>query len=296
MTRKTQPVDPDAGFDTSGIKMLCRQAQCGTTFIARLKHAPFPDPSDPKATYDDDRVLVHVPARFDPKQPLRVVVFFHGHTAEIENQLVGDYDLPGQVDAAGRNVILIAPQMARNVADSNPGKLARPNGLAELIDEAASVAARLSGVGQPDRIATAQVILASFSGGYRATAFSLERGGIAQRTAGVLMLDSFYGEHERFAAWSAANYHKSFLTALFTESSRDETEDFKKLLDARSVPFARHLGARWEETGIRFVEVSTPHDRVPIDGPPTQPLSALLRGLPPFYDSTLPPIGDFLKP
>ncbi|MGE0737115.1 MAG: hypothetical protein AB7G15_00590 [Alphaproteobacteria bacterium] len=295
MRPKPQTVNPDAGFDRDGLKMLCGRAGCGTTLIARLRAAPFPDPSDPRLPYHDNRVLIHVPAHFDAAKPLRVVVFFHGHVAEIENQLVGEYDLPGQIDASGRNVILIAPQMARNVADSNPGKLARPNGLAELIDEAVGIAARVGGIGRAERIAAAPVILASFSGGYRAAAFSLERGGISQRTAGLLMLDSLYGEHDRLAAWSAANYHKSFLVALFTDSSRAETESFKTMLDARAVPFARHLN-EWSEAGISVLEVSTAHDRVPTDGPPARPLAAMLKGLPQFHDIDLPPIGEFLKP
>ena len=68
-------------------------------------------------TFSDDRVLLHIPSSFDPQRPAVMVVFFHGHGANLAQDVYDRQQVPAQVTAAGVNAVLVAPQFAVNAAD-----------------------------------------------------------------------------------------------------------------------------------------------------------------------------------
>ena len=87
----------------------------------------------------------------------------------------------------------------------------------------------------------APVVIVSYSGGYLSTAYALERGGAAHRIKGVILLDSIYGDEDKFAAWAATRRRLAFLLSAYTESTKDENATLRSLLDKRRVPHADAL-------------------------------------------------------
>ena len=290
---------------TRGVEMVARTGAAGLTFVARLDHAPFPiedrdnvyfdgrdaatgerfhtGPNGPLPEtrhYRDDRVLFHVPPHFDPTRPFELLVFFHGHRAELQRTLIGEHALARQVDDSRRNVVLVAPQLALDAPDSHPGKLAEPQGFARFLDEAAEVlAAHVAGLDR-DAAARAPVIVAAFSGGYRTAAFCLERGGVGRRIHGVCMIDAIYGEVERLGAWLGGLGRRGFFLCLYGESSRAGTEALADAVAKDEVAVLRAYPRRLSP-GIAYLAwVETPHELIPRDGPPKAPLADFLRRLP----------------
>ena len=304
----------------SSVEVLAeRTPEARLTAIARLDHAPFPlayskalDPAplftgrDPRTgegvrvvarnrylerrTYTDNRVLVHVPPGFDPGKPVRILVFFHGHLAELKRSVIGEYGIVAQINRSGRNVILIAPQLALDAADSHPGKLARQNGLSNLLDEVLPIVARRLGL-RADAFAGTQVFIAAFSGGYRAVAESITHGGAPGRIAGLILLDALFGDLDRFVRWFARNDQRVFLVVIYTPYSAKLTEALRARLRGRNVIVETRLPREIGEDDNVFLRVASPHLRVPFDGPPPGPVAEVLRRLPRF-ESYLPLRGS----
>ena len=88
-------------------------------------------------TFSDDRVLLHIPPGFDPTLPAVMVVFFHGHGADLARDVRDRQQVPAQITAAGVNAVLVAPQFASTPPISSAGKFWEPNGFKRFLDEAA---------------------------------------------------------------------------------------------------------------------------------------------------------------
>jgi hypothetical protein len=86
-------------------------------------------------TYNDNRVLMHVPESFDIRKPGVIVVFFHGNGATLERDVRDRQLVPQQISESGVNAVLLAPQLAVDAADSSAGKFWQPGGLKRFIDE-----------------------------------------------------------------------------------------------------------------------------------------------------------------
>jgi hypothetical protein len=285
------------------VRILCRQEpDCRLTLIARLENAPFPyrglvgdtktpffDRRDPdtqerlhsigpelaypeRPHYSDNRVLIHVPPHFKPNKPFEILVFFHGHGSELERTLVGEFDLPGQVNRSHRNLILVAPQLALDAKDSSPGKLYRQDGLRKLLDEANRVLVSQLGGKLKERLATAPMLLAAYSGGYRALAFSLDRGGVTPRVKGVLLLDALYGELDKYTAWLGKKSGSRLLINLYGTSTWDLSEELNDSLARAGRKPIRELPPRLRSGQLYALAVETPHERIAQDGPPVGPL------------------------
>jgi hypothetical protein len=272
------------------------------TFIARLRHAPYPydgnvgDERRPffdavkdgqrvhttvrdtvfaeHPHYSDDRVLFHAPRRFDPARPFQIVVFFHGHNAELRRTVLGELQVARQLDAAGRNRLLIAPQLARDAADSAPGKLYRRGGLKRLLEEAGPILARRIAGLTPARLRRAPIVLAAYSGGYRATAYCLDRGGVTPRIAGIVLLDALYGEQDRLARW--IGHGTGFAVMLGGPSTAKGHAELRRRLMAAGLPIRAALPRRLAPGDIVMTMTPTSHRLLPLIGPPLQPLAAAL--------------------
>jgi hypothetical protein len=194
------------------------------------------------ATYSDRRSLLFLPAGYNPQLPSLIVLYLHGQGATLERDVQARQAVPRQISDSGQNVALVAPQLAFDAADSSAGNFWKPGHFATYIDEAAERLMRLYGdrrVGA--HFNAAPVVIVSYSGGYLSTAYALERGGAAHRIKGVILLDSLYGDEDKFAAWAAARRRLAFLFSAYTESTKDENATLRSLLDKRRVPYADAL-------------------------------------------------------
>jgi hypothetical protein len=268
----------------------------GTTFIARLKQAPFPydgrfaDQRRPffdtqlgrqrahttgdgkvyaeRPHYSEDRVLFHLPPGFDANKPFAIVVFFHGHNGELRRTVLGQLRIAQQIDLARRNVVLIAPQLARDAADSAAGKLFRRNGLKRLLAEAAGVLAQRCDI-PPSNFSRAPILLAAYSGGYRSVAFALDRGGVAARIKSVVLLDAVYCEEDKLAAGLAARN----AVVLGGPSTRKGHQALQRRLEAAGCRIYRDWPAGRAAPGLVFKLTKSSHARLPLLGPPRWPLA-----------------------
>lgn len=310
--QEPSPVTSGAGEakveDMGASKDICCEPHRGT-FTVKLSHAPYPytgkyadsgedffDHVDRESGerfhtnrygqrfserehYSDGSVLFHVPPRFNPREPFAYVLFFHGMNSDIQSSN-RDYMLDRQIEGSEKNVILIMPQLAKNAADSSPGKLFRKNGFKAFMDEAAGVLVPVVGARYGQRLKSAPIILTAFSGGYKAVALVLDRGGVESRVRGVLLMDALYEDVDKFQKWGRKNIRKGFLVSMFTSGS---CQSNSRELANRLGKLGIAVRSNWPEAnpkgGAYFVSTDIEHMQVPIWGTPRQPLASLLRVL-----------------
>jgi hypothetical protein len=192
-------------------------------------------------TFSDDRVLLHIPPGFDASRPAVMVVFFHGHGANLARDVRDRQKVPTQITAAGANAVLVAPQFAVDAADSSAGKFWEPNGFKRFLDEAAVKLARL--YGDPRAAATfakMPIVIVAYSGGFGPTLSVLDRGGVRSRVRGLVLLDALYGGIDKFADWIAEN-RSTFFISSYTPHTAHHNADLERLLRERSVPYGAEL-------------------------------------------------------
>jgi hypothetical protein len=205
-------------------------------------------------TYSDRRSLLFLPDGYNPRLPSLIVLYLHGQGATLERDVQARQAVPRQIVESGQNIALVAPQLAFDAGDSSAGNFWKPGHFATYVDEAAERLMRLYG----DRRAgphfnAAPVVIVSYSGGYLSTAYALERGGAAHRIKGVILMDSLYGDEDKFAAWAAARRRLSFLLSAYTESTRDENATLQALLAKRRIPYTSGLPTSLAPGTMAFV-------------------------------------------
>jgi len=262
-------------YDDAGVDFFdYTDPQTGARYHTNRYGVRFPE----KEHYSDGSVLFHVPPHFDPDRPFALVVFFHALDTNIRRTDT-DYDIAGQVNACGKNFVLVMPQLAKDAADSSPGKFFRPDAFRAFMDEAAGALAGRLGPEYRQRFRNAPIVLAAFSGGYKATAYVLDRGGAAGRIAGVILLDALYEDVEKFERWALKYIAESFLVSLATrgECERNSLE-LAGRLEGNGIEVSREWPVRSISKG-KFYLASTPgaHVQIPLAGPPARPLFSLLR-------------------
>jgi hypothetical protein len=163
-----------------------------------LRSAAFPEATGPS-------VAVHVPQWFDAARHPGAVVYFHGWNGCVEVAL-GDEDAPctedgiprqasrlsAQLDDARVNAVLVAVELRADMPTGEPGAMAMPGGLRNLLRELflehlATPLGVAVGVDDLD-----PVVIVAHSGGYQAAAGALRLGGVAH-TSELVLLDAFYG-------------------------------------------------------------------------------------------------------
>ena len=204
-------------------------------------------------TYSDRRVLLHVPAGFDPDRPALIVLFLHGNQATLARDVRDRQGVPRQLAASGVNAVLVAPQLAVDALDSSAGRFWEPGFARTFLSEAAGRLADLAGDG---RLAATferlPVVLVAYSGGYLPAAFTLSDGGIADRLAGVILLDALFGEIERFADWLARR-PPAFLVSAYSAAGRAEHAALQRLLAERRVAVQTVLPSRLARGDVALV-------------------------------------------
>lgn len=192
-------------------------------------------------TYNDNRVLLHIPKGFDVRRPSVMIVFFHGHGATLERDVLRRQRVADQITRSGANAVLVAPQFAVDASDSSAGRFWEPGAFGRFLGEAAEALAKLHGGTKSVRtFASAPVIFVAYSGGYLAAASCAVNGGINKRLRGVVLLDALYGELGKFASW-IENDRSAFFVSAYLGSTRDKNSKLAEILTARDIEYATAL-------------------------------------------------------
>ncbi len=192
-------------------------------------------------TYDDSRVLLHLPKGFDVRKPGMIVVFFHGHGATLERDVLRRQQVAAQISRAGVNAALVAPQFARDAADSSAGKFWEPGTFLWFMEEAAQQLAALYGDTHAVRhFARMPIVFIAYSGGYLPAAFAIQNGGIGKRVRAVLLLDALYGDLDKYTNWILHHRSGVFVSA-YTHHTLERNTDLQKLLTQRNILFETEL-------------------------------------------------------
>lgn len=192
-------------------------------------------------TFKDSRVLLHIPDGFDAGKPSVIVVFFHGHGANLSDDVRERQQVPAQISASGVNAVLVAPQFAVNAADSSSGKFWQQDGFKRFLDESARQLAKLNGDPRAARaFARMPIVIVAYSGGFGPTLSILEHGGANSRIRGIVLLDALYSGTEKFANWIASNKTAFFVSA-YTPHIRRFNAELERLLTDKSIAFGSEL-------------------------------------------------------
>ncbi|MGH6678882.1 MAG: alpha/beta hydrolase, partial [Bradyrhizobium sp.] len=205
-------------------------------------------------TYNDNRVLVHIPESFDVQKPGVIVVFFHGNCATLERDVRDRQLVPQQISDSGVNAVLLAPQMAVDAADSSAGKFWQPGGFKRFIKESADHLARLYGdPGAAKAFADMPIVIVGYSGGFLPTAWSLDVGGLADHVRGVVLLDAVYGQLDKFASW--IEHHRSgFFVSSYTNYTARHDQDLMRMLREKGIAVSDDANAPLHPGSVVFVE------------------------------------------
>jgi hypothetical protein len=205
-------------------------------------------------TYNDNRVLMHIPENFDVRRPGVIVVFFHGNGATLERDVRDRQLLPQQITESGVNAVLLAPQLAVDAADSSAGKFWQPDGFKRFMAEAAEQLAKLSGDPASARaFAKMSIVIVGYSGGFLPTAFSLDVGGIGNRVRGVVLLDAVYGQLDKFASW-IANNRSGFFVSSYTHYTARHDQELMRMLRDKGIEVAEGMDRPLRPGSVVFVE------------------------------------------
>ena len=147
------------------------------TYLLTLDAGAFPK------TAEHPSALLYVPTGFVASPPVSMVVYIHGFNNCVENivrptasgqpcktggAVRNAYNLIAQLEASGRNALLLCPEVAFDRASSDPGQLGVTGGFRALVKEALlQVQADLGSI-DVDKLGP--VVVASHSGGYAAAA------------------------------------------------------------------------------------------------------------------------------
>ena len=205
-------------------------------------------------TFNDNRVLMHVPETFDVRKPGVIVVFFHGNGATLERDVRDRQLVPQQITDSGVNAVLLAPQLAVDAADSSAGKFWQPGGLKRFVDESASHLASLYGdPGSAKAFANMPVIIVGYSGGFVPAAWSLEVGGLGNRVRGVFLLDAVYGELDKFASWIEKN-RTGFFVSSYTRYTKRHDQELIRMLRDKGIAVSDDMDGPLKPGSVVFVQ------------------------------------------
>jgi len=205
-------------------------------------------------TYNDSRVLVHVPEHFDARKPGVIVVFFHGNGATLERDVRDRQMVPQQISDSGVNAVLLAPQLAVDAADSSAGKFWQPNGFKRFMDESTAHLARLYGdPNSAKAFASMPIVIVGYSGGFLPTAWSLEVGGITNRVRGVFLLDAVYGELDKFASW-IENNRSGFFVSSYTRYTKRHDKELMAILREKGINYSEDMDGPLRPGSVVFVQ------------------------------------------
>ena len=205
-------------------------------------------------TYNDSRVLMHVPENFDVHKPAVIVVFFHGNGATLERDVRDRQLVPQQISDSGVNAVLLAPQMAVDASDSSAGKFWQAGGFKRFMAESAEHLARLYGdPASAKAFSNMPIVIVGYSGGFLPTAWSLEVGGISGRVQGVILLDAVYGQLDKFASW-IEGHRSGFFVSSYTRYTARHDRELMRMLRDKGIAVSEDMDGPLRPGSVVFVE------------------------------------------
>lgn len=235
------------------------------TRLVEFENAPFPFDSGPDPRrrkkvslederYSDPRVLTHIPKGFDIRRPGAIVIFFHGHRANLKRDVLARQRVADQVSLAHANAVLVAPQFAVNASDSNSGNFYTPGLFTLFLNEASEQLAILHGeLGLAREFDRLNVIIVGYSGGYAPVAWAIHHGGSNERMRGVVLMDALYGELDKFERWIVGDRFRRFFISGYLGSTRARNLQLQTILDNRNIPYRMSLDARIRPGSVTFI-------------------------------------------
>ena len=185
-------------------------------------------------TYNDSRVLVHVPEHFDARKPGVIVVFFHGNGATLERDVRDRQMVPQQISESGVNAVLLAPQLAVDAADSSAGKFWQPNGFKRFMDESTAHLARLYGdPNSAKTFANMPIVIVGYSGGF--------------------LPDAVYGELDKFATW-IENNRSGFFVSSYTRYTKRRDQELMAMLREKGISCREDMDGPLRPGSVVFVQ------------------------------------------
>ena len=207
--------------------------------------------------YNDPRALLHIPKGFDIRRPGLMVLYFHGHRANLRQDVFMRQRVPWQVSMSQTNAVLVAPQFAVNASDSSAGKLWQRGGLRQFIDEAAGRLASMHGDPRSEAsFAELPVVIVAYSGGVGPASWAIRNGDLGRRLRGVVLLDAAYGEMKVFADW-VAREPNGFLVSTYTSSTEGRNKELKTVLTERGLTVQDQVPARLEPGSVAIVPAAS---------------------------------------
>lgn len=204
-------------------------------------------------TYTDPRVLLHIPKGFDIRKPAVMVVFFHGHGAKIDRDVRDRQQVAAQITRSDSNAVIVAPQFAVDAADSAPGAFWEPGFFDEFLSEASEQLSLM--LGQPRSVRTffkMPLIFISYSGGFVPTAWAMRLGHVKDRLRGLVLMDSLYGETDRFEEWIASN-RRGFFISGYLGSTRARNLELQRELSDKKIPYTMSLDGDLKPGSVVFI-------------------------------------------
>ena len=213
--------------------------------------------------YSDPRVLLHIPRGFDIRRPGLLVLYFHGHRANLRRDVFMRQRVPWQVSMSRSNAVLAAPQFAVNASDSSAGKLWQRGALRDLVNETAGRLAAMHGDPRSESsFANLPIVIVAYSGGVGPAAWAIRNGDLGSRLRGIVLMDAAYGEMGVFADWIARSPN-AFLLSTYTGSTEGRNRELKGLIEAHGLKPADSVPQRIEPGHIAIVPAAsdaTHHD------------------------------------
>ncbi len=147
--------------------------------------------------YRDSRLAVYVPKNYRKSKKVNLLIHFHGWNNEID-RCIEQFALDTQLEASGRNMLLLVPAGPRNAPDSFYGKLREAGGFQRFLEE---VLDSLYRDGLIRRAEAGSIILSGHSGAYDVIAHILRHGGCTEKIREVFLFDGLYALEQDYLDW-----------------------------------------------------------------------------------------------
>jgi hypothetical protein len=92
-----------------------------------------------------------------------------------------------------------------------------------------------------DAFAKMPVVIVSYSGGFVTAAYSLQVGGLGSRVKGVVLLDSLYGEIDKYSSWIASNRSCFFVSAYTQGATKRHDDELAHILREKGIKVSDEL-------------------------------------------------------
>ncbi len=142
------------------------------------------------------------------------------------------HNLIAQADASGVNAALILIERAKDQNSSADGRLAETGFFRAMVLELLPHVGELAGRAYLESD-LGSIVLSSHSGGYRALAHSLDRGGLTDHVVQVILLDSVYDNTAQFEAYAQQALGYARVAVIYTDYAGTLTLSQKMANDAR---------------------------------------------------------------